>query len=170
MHIRTPRLLLREMTQEDFPALCRIMQDPAVMTPVYGAPFTANEVQRWLERQLARYSTPGHGLMAVVLAETGAMIGQCGLTLQPWRGDQVLEVGYLFARDAWGRGYATEAAGACIAHAFSQLNAPSVHAIIPDFNAASRRVAERNGMRPADSDTHIFRGREMTFIRYDIHR
>lgn len=163
---RTQRLILREMTPADLPALCRILQDAAVMTPVYGAPFTDAEARTWLDRHLERYRTLGYGLWAVTLKETGKMIGQCGLTLQPWRDAQVLEVGYLFARAFQGQGYASEAARACVEYAFTALDAPAVHAIIPDFNEASRRVAVRCGMQIADAASKPFRGREMNFILY----
>ena len=136
------------------------------MTPVYGGAFTDADARAWLERHLTRYRTLGYGLWAVSRRDTGEMIGQCGLTLQPWRDAQVLEVGYLFARAAQGQGYAAEAARACVNYAFTALDAPSVHAIIPDFNAASRRVAVRCGMQEADAAVKPFRGREMNFILY----
>lgn len=95
--LETPRLLLREMTPDDYPALCEIMQDDAVMYAYEGA-FDEQETQAWLEEQLTRYEQLGFGLWAVVLKETGEMIGQCGLTLQNWKGKQVLEIGYLFQK------------------------------------------------------------------------
>ena len=103
--LETPRLLLREMTPDDYPALCEIMQDDAVMYAYEGA-FDEQETQAWLEEQLTRYEQLGFGLWAVVLKETGEMIGQCGLTLQNWKGKQVLEIGYLFQKAFWHRGYA----------------------------------------------------------------
>ena len=98
MVFETERLYLREMTQADYEALCRIMQDAEAMRPAYERVFTDNEVQGWLDRHIARYKRLGFGLWAVVLKETGAMIGQCGLTLQPWENEEVLEIGYLFER------------------------------------------------------------------------
>ena len=97
MILETERLALREMQPSDFDALCRIMQDEQTMTAYEGA-FSDAEVQAWLDRQLERYRTWGFGLWAVILKETGAMIGQCGLTMQPWKGQEVLEIGYLFER------------------------------------------------------------------------
>ena len=52
--LETPRLLLREMTPDDYPALCEIMQDDAVMYAYEGA-FDEQETQAWLEEQLTRY-------------------------------------------------------------------------------------------------------------------
>ena len=170
MHLETERLYLREMTQADFSALCSIMQDAEAMAAAYVRPFTAEEVQGWLDRHLTRYQTLGFGLWAVVLKETGEMIGQCGLTLQPWEDQEVLELGYLFNRAHWHKGYAAEAAQACKEYAFTALNAHEVCSVIRTGHIASQRVAQRIGMQPAGSCTKNFRGVDMAFIRYVVRR
>lgn len=169
MILETERLILCEMQPSDFDALCRIMQDEKTMTAYEGA-FSDEEVQAWLDRQLERYRKLGFGLWAVVLKETGAMIGQCGLTMQPWKGQDVLEIGYLFERAHWHRGYATEAARACRAYAFDILNAKEVCSIIRDTNTASQNVALRNGMTKTDSWVKHYRGVDMPHDRYVIRR
>ena len=145
MILETRRLLLREMTREDCPALCAILQDPQVMY-AYEHAFSNVEAQAWLDRQLERYARDGFGLWAVMERDSGALVGQCGLTWQDWSGRQVLEIGYHLRRDRWGRGYATEAARACKKYAFEALGAREVYSIIRDTNFASQRVALRNGM------------------------
>lgn len=163
--LETERLLLRRLTQGDFEALCKILKDEETMTAYEGA-FTDEEVQQWLDRQLARYAQWGFGLWAVVLKETGEVIGQCGLTMQPWKEREVLEIGYLFQRAYWHQGYATEAARACKRYAFDVLKAEEVCSIIRDTNTASQRVALRNGMTAADTFTKHYRGVDMPHIRY----
>ena len=165
MILETERLYLRQLTQDDYAALCRILQDEETMYAYEGA-FSDEEVQVWLERQFMRYETLGFGLWAVVLKESGEMIGQCGLTVQPWNGEEVLEIGYLFERKHWHHGYATEAAQACKHYAFEQLNAPEVCSIIRDSNTASQNVAIRNGMDIADTWTKHYRGVDMLHYRY----
>ncbi len=167
MILETERLSLRELTQDDYPALCRILQDERVMYAYEGA-FSDAEVQEWLDRQLARYKKWGFGLWAAVLKETGEVIGQCGLTMQLWKEREVLEIGYLFRRDCWHRGYATEAARACKAYAFEKLEAEEVCSIIRDINEASKRVAIRNGMMKTDVWTKHYRGVDMPHFRYVI--
>lgn len=81
--LRTERLLLREMTEEDFPALCKILQDEEVMY-AYAHAFSDEEAAAWLENQFKRYRTFGNGLWAVVLKGTGEMIGQCGSGNHDW--------------------------------------------------------------------------------------
>ena len=165
MILETERLLLREMTQDDLPALQGILQDEETMYAYNGA-FDEAETQAWLDRQLSRYAQYGFGLWAVVLKESGGMIGQCGLTMQPWRGDEVLEVGYLFNRAFWHHGYATEAARGCMEYAFDRLGAREVCSIIRETNLPSRRVAERNGMTVRDSWVKHYRGIDMPHMRY----
>ena len=165
MILKTERLLLREMTQDDLPALQGILQDEETMYAYNGA-FDEAETQAWLDRQLSRYAQYGFGLWAVVLKESGGMIGQCGLTMQPWRGDEVLEVGYLFNRAFWHHGYATEAARGCMEYAFDRLGAREVCSIIRETNLPSRRVAERNGMTVRDSWVKHYRGIDMPHVRY----
>lgn len=169
MILETERMYLREMEQSDFHDLCKILQDGETMYAYEGA-FTDEETQQWLDRQVERYRQYGFGLWAAVLKETEELIGQCGLTMQPWKEEQVLEIGYLFRRDCWHRGYATEAAKACKRYAFEVLGAKEVCSIIRDTNTASQRVAIRNGMTVMDSWTKHYRGVEMPHNRYVVTR
>jgi len=169
MVLETERLYLREMNQADFPALCEILQDERTMYAYEGA-FSEEEVQEWLDRQLSRYQKWNFGLWAVVLKESDEMIGQCGLTMQPWKGTEVLEVGYLFNRAYWHRGFAIEAARACKEYAFETLGASEVCSIIRNTNLASQNVAVRNGMIKTDSSTKHYKGIDMPHDRYVIRR
>ena len=169
MILETERLYLREMNQADFSALCRIMHDEKTMYAYEGA-FRDEEVQEWLDRQIARYQKWGFGLWAVILKETDRMIGQCGLTMQPWKDQEVLEIGYLFERSFWHNGYAAEAAKACKKYAFEVLKAEEVCSIIRDTNAASQKVAIRNGMTRTDTWTKHYRGVDMPHYRYVVQR
>ena len=165
MILETDRLYLRQMDQGDFQSLCYILQDEETMYAYEGA-FCNREVQEWLDRQLARYQKWGFGLWAVILKETGEMIGQCGLTMQPWKDREVLEIGYLFRRQYWHKGYATESARACRQYAFDTLDSQEVCSIIRDTNLPSQKVAVRNGMIPMDRWTKHYRGVDMPHIRY----
>lgn len=170
MILETKRLYLREMEPSDYMALCAIMQDEAVMRTAYTCAFSNEEVWGWLNRHLERYRRLGFGLWAVVLKQTGEMIGQCGLTLQPWEDRKVLEIGYLFARRHWHQGYAAEAAVACREYAFRVLHANEVCSIIRDTNTAAQKVALRCGMVRAEDAVKRFRGVDMRFYRYVVQR
>lgn len=143
--LETQRLYLREMTENDYPALCKILQDKEVMY-AYEHAFSDEEARAWLNNQFRRYEKYGFGLWAVILKETDEMIGQCGLTMQEVNENEVLEVGYLFMKAFWHKGYATEAATACKEYAFEVLKAEKVYSIIRDNNIPSQNVAKRNGM------------------------
>lgn len=166
MVLETDRLIVREISHGDYNALCGILQDEETMRAYEGA-FSGAEVQEWIERQLRRYREYGFGLWAVVLKATGEVIGQCGLTMQMWNGQEALEVGYLFNRNYWHHGYATEAARGCIDYAFNVLGATDVCSIIRDSNIASQRVAQRSGMaRTEGVMVKHYRGVDMPHYRY----
>ena len=153
------------MTQEELDSLREILQDEETMVAYEGA-FTDEETQKWLDWQRTLYREKGYGLWAVILKENGAMIGQCGLTMQTWKDQRVLEIGYLFNRSYWHQGYATEAAKACKEYAFKILKAPEVCSIIRDTNIASQNVAIQNGMKKKDTWTKHYRGVDMPHSRF----
>lgn len=165
MILQTERLILREMTQQDYPDLCKIIQDPIVMYAYEGA-FNDLEAQSWLDKQIDNYKQLGFGLWAVILKETNQMIGQCGLTMQNYKEDKVLEIGYLFQKDYWGKGYAIESAIACKQYAFETLNAPEVYSIIRDTNIPSQNVALRNNMTKIDTIIKHYRNVDMPHFIY----
>jgi ribosomal-protein-alanine N-acetyltransferase len=163
--LETKRLLMRPLEESDLENIKRTLQDEAAMYAYEGA-FSDEEAAEWLKRQMKRQDDYGLGLWAVILKETNTFIGQCGLTYQPWKGNKVLEVGYLFERAYWHHGYATEAARAWMDYAFTEMKAPDVCSIIRDTNLASRNVALRNGMHLVDEDIKVFRGVTMPHVRF----
>ena len=165
MIFETERLYLRELNQTDFKSLCKILRDKEAMYAYEGA-FSDIEVHEWLDRQIFHYQKWGFGLWAVILKKTDELIGQCGLTMQMWKDKEVLEIGYLFQRRYWHKGYSVEAAKACKKYAFEILNADEVCSIIRDTNIASQNVAVRNGMIAADSWMKHYRGVDMLHYRY----
>lgn len=165
--LETERLYLREIKQSDLNSLSKILQDEETMYAYNGA-FSDDETQQWLDKQIARYKKYGFGLWAVILKETDEMIGQCGLSMQLWNGEEVLEIGYLFQKDYWHKGYAIEAAKACKDYAFQKLKANEVCSIIRDTNKPSQNVALRNGMTIKDTCTKHYRGIDMTHYLYSI--
>ena len=169
MFIETNRLILRQMRQDDYSALCGILQDADVMYAYEGA-FSDEQTQAWLDWQFDNYERYGFGLWAVVLKETGKMIGQCGLTMQNYNDRQILEIGYHLQKAYWHRGYAAEAAMACRDYAFDTLDADEVFSIIRDDNIASQNVAMRNGMTIKDTFVKHYRGIDMPHYLYSVKR
>lgn len=167
MIMETPRLYLRELEQQDFAALCKILQDEEVMA-AYEHAFDDGEVQAWLDRQRERYRDDGFGLWAVILKQTGEMIGQCGITMQDWEERRIPEIGYLFQKAFWHHGYAVEAAAGCKAYAAGELGLREVFSIIRDTNAASQNVARRNGMEVCGGFVKHYYGMDMPHLVYSV--
>lgn len=157
------------MTADDLPALRAILQDAETMTAYEGA-FDEEMVQAWLARMRDRYRDDGFGLWAVVLSGSGEMIGQCGLTRQHIFDDDGIEVGCLFNRAHWHRGYAAEAAAGCRDHAFAALNVERVWAQVRDTNIASMNVAIRLGMTVRGRFMKHYRGVDMPHLAFAVDR
>jgi ribosomal-protein-alanine N-acetyltransferase len=144
--LHTPRLLLRQLTPADAPALHAVLGDPENMR-WYPHPYSEDEVRDGIARQIERYPS-GTGLLGLVLKETAELIGDCGLvwqTLDEGR-PQELEIGYHVHRAWQRRGLATEAARAVRGYAFTSLGVDHVISLIRPENLPSRRVAEKNGL------------------------
>jgi len=82
----------------------------------------------------------------------------------------VLEIGYLFQRAFWHKGYASEAAMACKNYAFEMLQADEFFSIIRDTNVPSQRVAERNGMTRCGEFIKHYRGIDMPHYVYSVQK
>ncbi len=161
--IETERLILRRHVPEDFAALRRLHTDPELMW-VYGGVFSEADTHQWIKRNLHRYVSEGVGFWAIVLKDTGELIGSGGLVYQETDRGTELECGYQVRRDLWGHGYATEMARACIQYAFDHLGAEHVISLIRPNNRQSRRVAEKNGLV---ADREIV-WREMPHLVYTV--
>lgn len=146
MNIETQRLVLRELTMNDFNELHEIFSDPESMKH-YPEPFTREKSKRWIEWNLENYATYGFGLWAIVLKEENLLIGDCGITMQDINGRMEPEIGYHINKVYTGKGYATEAAQACRNYAFDILKFKKVYSYMKYTNIASQKVAENNGMR-----------------------
>ena len=145
MILETERLILRELTEDDFAVLYAVLSDSDI-TRHYPYTFDDQRVRGWIERNIRRYRTDGFGLWAVVRKDTGELIGDCGLTMQNIHGHLLPEVGYHIRKDHWRQGYGSEAAAACVRWAFTHTNFPAVYSYMKYTNLASRRTAMKCGM------------------------
>ncbi|MBS5645415.1 MAG: GNAT family N-acetyltransferase [Clostridiales bacterium] len=167
MILETKRLVLREMRQSDFQDLAEILQNPKVMY-AYEHDFSDNDVQIWLNRQIERYKKYGFGLWAIILKETKEMIGQAGLTMQPYKNTEVLEIGYLLKENFWHYGYAKEAACGCKKYAFEHLKKDKVYSIMKADNLSSIKVAESIGMNKEDEFITQYYNGDMLHFLYSV--
>lgn len=146
MILETERLLLREMQESDFDALHAIFSDAETMQH-YPAPFDEAQTRAWIERNMRRYRVYGFGLWAVVLKETGEVIGDCGITFQNINGFILPEIGYHIRKDLQKRGYASEAARRCRDFFFECLPFSELYSYMKYTNVGSYSTALKYGMR-----------------------
>lgn len=146
--LETKRLILRHLLPDDLDKLYALYSDPEIRRYFPDGTLTYAQTQEELEWFL--HGHPAHpelGLWATIQKETGTFIGRCGLL--PWTIEQraEVEVAYLLNKAYWGQGLATEAAQAIAAYGFDHLRLSRLICLIDPENAASRRVAEKIGMR-----------------------
>jgi RimJ/RimL family protein N-acetyltransferase len=151
--IRTDRLLLRRWRQEDREPFALLNADPAVMEH-FPALLTREESDDLVDRIEAGFEEHGFGLWAV--EAEGRFVGLAGLSVPGFEAPflPAVEVGWRLARDAWGRGWATEAAGAALQAAFGPLHLPEVVAFTATTNRRSEQVMRRVGMRRVGGFDH----------------
>jgi len=159
--LETERLILRKLTLDDLPATRDIVCDEQTMCAWNGA-WSEEENREAIEKQIRGYREDGFGRWAVVLKETGIVIGICGLQYCNTDQDSVLEVGYLFNRAYWHNGYAAEAAIACKRYALEVLGFDEVFSLVRDTNIASMNVAIQNGMLIRRRYTKHYNGEDMS--------
>ena len=143
----TERLLLRTWETHDAEAVFRIWGDAEAMRWVDDGKVSADveAVRRGLAVGQRCQEENGYCLWAVVERASGEVVGDCGfIKLDDEPG---VELGYHLRRDVWGRGYATEAAGACLRYAFEKMGLPAVHAWAHPKNLASKRVLGKLGFQ-----------------------
>jgi RimJ/RimL family protein N-acetyltransferase len=144
--LETDRLVLRPWTTDDAEDALTIYGDPEVMRFLHRpAVQTLEEVRNHLEaRPIAQYREHGFSFWAVVEKASGRVIGSCGLKYLD--GGPLIEVGYHFARSAWGKGYATEGATACVRYGFDKMQLQRIMGVVDPLNFASQRVLEKSGL------------------------
>jgi len=153
--LQTPRLLLRAFAESDLDEMSALMANPDFMRFSLGV-FSREQTAGFLERMRARDRDGLPSQFGVVFQPNEKLIGYCGFFPQVVDEIDELEIGYRLHPDYWGKGIATEAARAVRDHGFDELQLPRLISLIHPDNAASRRVAEKNGMTP-EKET-VFRG------------
>ena len=149
MVIETERLILREMTENDYDALYMVLADSDIMQH-YPYIFDEERVRGWINCNLERYRIFGLGLWAVCLKETGEMIGDCGLTMQLIDRKIKPEIGYHMRKDRQRKGYAKEATIAVRDWTFRNTPFNTIYSYMKDTNEASCKTAMSYGCRQVD--------------------
>lgn len=154
--LTTARLTIRPFVLDDLDALHAIYGDREVMRWVDGDYSSVDATRAALETHIAMHALDGFAFWAVETRATGDLVGEVGFG----RLGHEIEMGWTFARSAWGKGYATEAGLAALRHA------PREHviAVIREENVASQRVATKLGFER--SEKRAVRGtRQLIYTR-----
>lgn len=142
--LETDRLILRPPTAEDFPSFCAMYADAEVMQHLGGVQ-GPELTWRSMCTSTGAWTIEGFSMFSVIEKASGEWIGRLG----PWRphGWPGTEIGWGLCRAAWGKGYATEGAAACMDYVVDTLGwSEIIHTILPE-NTASIAVATRLGSR-----------------------
>lgn len=167
--LHTERLVMRGFREEDLDEWAAISADPEV-TRWVGDDDGLSREDAWRQMAyfLGHWELRGCGQWALVERDGGRLVGRAGLMYpEAWPG---LEVGWLVAREFWGRGYAPEAGRASMDWARDALGADHIISLIEDANERSARVAEKLGMA-VEGRTRIVNGRfEVRIFGTDLGR
>jgi len=145
---KTPRLRLRPFEPDDAPALFEIAHNPAVTRfTTWDAHRTDEDSREFISNYaLGSYLQGVPDPYAIVARDTNQLIGAtgCRWTSEP---NRCMEFGYWLTEPYWGRGLATEAARALVAHVFATYPVERLQAHYIEGNSASGRVLEKVGLR-----------------------
>ena len=155
--LTTARLLLRGWRAADREPFAALNADPEVIAHL-GSPLDRAGSDALMARIEAGWHEHGFGLWAVQVLANDQFMGFVGLSRPSFEAHftPAVEVGWRLARDAWGHGYATEAAIASVEFGFDVLGLEEIVSFTVPANVRSRRVMERLGMTrdPADDFDH----------------
>jgi len=151
--VLTERLILREWRTTDLDRHAETVGDNLVQAHATEGVLDRYGAWQQLCEIAGHWSLTGYGHWAVATQKDDLLIGDIGLLSGiAWPGlETEVEIGWTLRRDAWGLGYATEAANAALNWAWENLSASRIIAIIPPSNGPSARVARRLGMEKEGS-------------------
>jgi len=142
----TERLAATRLRADDLDVLCELHRDPAVMATLGGVR-SDERTRAYLAENLAHWDEHGFGLWIFRERATSAFVGRGGLRHVVLEGESEVEVTYALAREAWGKGFATEIAIAALDVGFRQLGLQDLVAYTIPEHVASQRVMEKVGFR-----------------------
>ncbi|MEP7128216.1 MAG: GNAT family N-acetyltransferase [Chitinophagales bacterium] len=145
--LETPRLLLRELSQDDYQNFFDLNNDPEVVKYVGDGAFASINAAKNFLLNYDQYEKYGIGRWAVILKASNEFTGWCGLKFQPELSETgEVDLGYRFSIKFWGQGIGSEAAKACVDYGFQQLHYKRIIGRVMTGNIASVKVLEHCGM------------------------
>jgi RimJ/RimL family protein N-acetyltransferase len=161
--IHTERLTIRPFEIEDVPAIHAALYGDATAMHFIGGPHDVQRTRQGIAGYIDQQRRAGYSFWAVTERESGAVIGEAGLYPMNGVGPDI-ELGYALGTPWWGKGYATEAAGAILEAAFEHLGVARVVAVAKRENTASLHVLDKLGFR-LEGERDAWGARQLLLIR-----
>lgn len=148
--METSRLILREFTVDDTYDIYALNADPEVIRYTGDPPFETVESARDFLNNYMDYENNGFGRWAVIRKDSNTFLGWCGLKLNE---QNLIDLGFRFFSREWNKGYATEAARACLEYGFLKLNLKEIIGRVAQENKGSIKVLEKLSMEYWKNDS-----------------
>jgi len=147
IYFETSRLQLRDWEETDLEPFSRLNADAEVMK-YFSKTLTSEETNEFYRYIISGLKECGFGLYAVEFKESKDFIGFIGFHLATFAADftPCIEIGWRLKREAWGKGYATEGAAACLQYGFNHLGFQDIYSFTADINTPSKNVMVKIGM------------------------
>jgi ribosomal-protein-alanine N-acetyltransferase len=170
-YIQTPRLLLRGWKESDLPDFRAMNRDPQVMR-YFTKPLTEEETDAFYLRIQEEFRELGYSLYAAETKAEGEFIGFVGFHMATFAASftPCIEIGWRLKRAAWGQGFATEAAKACLDFGFGTLGIDRVYSFTSKVNRKSESVMQRIGMEKAMEFMHPNIGPDSPLCAHVLYR
>ena len=148
IYIETTRLRLRDWQEADFELFSRMNADEEVMK-FFPKTLSKEESDAFAKAIIAEIKEYGFVLYAVEVKETNEFIGFIGFHRATFESDftPCIEIGWRLKKEAWGRGYATEGAKACLQYGFEELGFGEIFSFTADINEPSKHVMRKIGLQ-----------------------
>ena len=149
------RLGFRNWRDSDIPVVAEMNADPEVMKFFPGLK-SYKESAAFVARMQNQFNEKAYCYFAVDKLDDGEFIGFIGLSDQTYKASftPCVDIGWRLSRNAWGNGYATEGAKACLGYAFDVLNMKEIYSVAPIINLPSIAVMEKIGMEKMEEFAH----------------
>lgn len=152
---KSSRLGFRTWRQTDLPRLSEIHSDSEVMR-FFPSPQTSQQTEQFIHRMQRQFLAHQFCYFAVNSLDHHTLIGFIGLNISDFQAHftPCVDIGWRLAKEAWGRGYATEGARKCLEYAFHTLHLQNIKSICPVVNYASEKVMIKIGMKKHSEFEH----------------
>lgn len=166
--METDRLYIRKFVEADIERWYEITSDPETLS-FWPSPFTKKQAEDWVNLAIKNYSNLGYGKFALIEKDSSILIGDCGFLDINLFDHRENDLGYILGKEYWGKGFATEAAKACLHFGINSFGMRRLVATMEITHHASKRVAEKIGFVVTREFINKKNGNKDTYLMsYDV--